>query len=164
MTTLKKLKARDIMQQEVTCLTPDTTIESAVETLSGMHISGVPVVDGARKLLGMFSTSDITQPEHVNSDRIDQAPGDWSMGDPEQDDAEEVYYDKDAFSPEVFGPRTVGDWMHRGVVSVGPDASVQRVCRTLIDNGIHRVCVVERGELVGLISSTDVVRCVAENL
>ena len=169
MTQLRSLKARDIMQADVHCFSPGTSIESAVATLDDLHITGAPVVDGSRRLVGVLSASDVTRTEHVDGDRIDVGRGDWSMAETDSDGDTRIP-DKDDFSPPAMGlrseagARTVGDWMTVGVVSVGPGDSLREVCRTLLDNEIHRVCVVDDGELVGLITSTDLVRCLAEHL
>jgi CBS domain-containing membrane protein len=61
----------------------------------------------------------------------------------------------------VAGPRaqplTVADLMQRDVVSIGPDATVADLIRQLRDHGIGGMPVVdEQGELLGTVSSTDV--------
>jgi CBS domain-containing protein len=47
------------------------------------------------------------------------------------------------------------------VISVAPDAAIEEVCRVMIEEHIHRVFVAEKGKLLGVISSFDVVRHVA---
>ena len=56
----------------------------------------------------------------------------------------------------------VEDAMIRDFVAVAPDAAVEKIARTLVDRGIHRVLVVEGGRLLGIVSSLDLVRLVAE--
>jgi tRNA nucleotidyltransferase (CCA-adding enzyme) len=56
----------------------------------------------------------------------------------------------------------VADVMVTSVITVGPDAPLESVARALVEHRIHRLPVVEEGRLVGLVSSTDLVRLVAE--
>jgi CBS domain-containing protein len=56
---------------------------------------------------------------------------------------------------EVFG--TVEDIMETEPVTVLPDTTVLEVARALAENRIHRVLVVERGRLLGIITSLDVI-------
>ena len=68
---------------------------------------------------------------------------------------------KDSFSPDVTGGETVGDWMTPRVISVSPDEPIDGVCKLMADEGIHRVMVVHRSEIKGVISSLDIVRFLA---
>ena len=56
----------------------------------------------------------------------------------------------------------VGDWMSPRVISVDPEATLFDVCRRMVDERIHRVLVTEESSLLGIITSMDVVRAVAE--
>lgn len=54
--------------------------------------------------------------------------------------------------------KTVRDWMHKGVISCRPQTSIQEVAKTMDDEDISALVVVdERGEMAGLISRTDLV-------
>jgi CBS domain-containing protein len=58
---------------------------------------------------------------------------------------------------------TVGSVMTTAVVSLPPGAAVQEAARLMLPAGVHRLLVVDdEGELVGLVSSSDIVRAVAE--
>jgi CBS domain-containing protein len=48
-------------------------------------------------------------------------------------------------------------------VSLPPGAAVQEAARLMVPAGVHRILVVDAGgELVGLVSSSDIVQAVAE--
>jgi len=49
------LTAREIMNPFVYTVQADTTIDEAVELLASQHISGVPVVDQDRHVLGIVT-------------------------------------------------------------------------------------------------------------
>lgn len=54
--------------------------------------------------------------------------------------------------------KTVGDWMHCGVISCHPDTPVQEVAKIMETRDISALVVVgDSGEAVGLISRTDLV-------
>jgi CBS domain-containing protein len=58
---------------------------------------------------------------------------------------------------------TVGDIMQRDVTTVGPETSVRELTRILSDHGISGVPVVTAsGAVVGVVSSSDVVRLAAD--
>jgi CBS-domain-containing membrane protein len=111
----------------------------------------------------MLTLTDVARTEHLEGGQPATLT-EYAWGDSEEledVDPEEVFYRKDNYSPEVLGRALVGDWMSRGVVSVPPDASLQRVCEVMVREQIHRVCVTVGDRLVGLVTSFDVVRHVA---
>ena len=52
------------------------------------------------------------------------------------------------------------DIMTTDVVTVGPKEPVQEVARRMIDGRIHRVLVMDRGELLGIVTSFDLLEAV----
>ena len=56
----------------------------------------------------------------------------------------------------------VSDVMTASVVSVTPDAEIAEVAKLLTKHGIHRVLVIDGETLVGVVSSLDLARLVAE--
>ena len=48
--------------------------------------------------------------------------------------------------------------MSRNVISANPEMSIEDVTRLIIQNDIGRVPVLEKGQLVGIITRTDVLR------
>jgi len=53
------LKARDIMTKEVITISPDKTLDEAIRTLVDNKISGMPVCDDKKRVLGIISEKDI---------------------------------------------------------------------------------------------------------
>ncbi len=51
----------------------------------------------------------------------------------------------------------VKDLMHRGLISCGPDATLEDVARTMMDRDIHALVVMEGDQAVGVVSQTDIV-------
>lgn len=154
------LRARDIMQAEPRTVSPQTTLPELQRRLLSERVSGFPVVEDAR-LVGVVSRSDVVR--HLS---VEQSVGELlsdyqrAAGAAEGDQA---YLDRVA---EHVGRRMekvrVADVMITAVISVAPDATLVEVARTLVEKRIHRLLVVEQGRLVGLVSSMDLVRLVAD--
>ena len=55
---LKIVKVRDYMSTDLICLSPHTDLAKAINILLSNKISGAPVVDGEKRLVGMLSEAD----------------------------------------------------------------------------------------------------------
>lgn len=162
-----QVTARDLMRAHVLTLTANARVQDAIEMLESNEISGAPVLDRGGRLVGFLSLRDIARSEHVKEGRIDAERRERMFTQRFEQMVEEEPLDEDvlemeSFSPEALGGETVEDWMNPEIVSIEPDASLKRICRTMIDEGVHRVLVVEKKKLLGIITTTDIVRHLAE--
>jgi CBS domain-containing protein len=166
MNPLTKIQARSLMRTQVLKLSPNMPIPRALELFEDHKISGAPVVDSSGRVLGVLSSSDIARADHVKESATHSQARKLVMrgGDDENDDdlAEEDLLSIEDYGPETSDGPTVGDWMNPEVISVRPESTLKELCRVLLDNGIHRVLVMEEGELKGIVTSSDVVRCIAQ--
>jgi len=160
---LADVRARDLMQTSVLTLSPETPIREAVEDLHDADVQAAPVVDAGGRLVGMLSVSDVARPEHVQDSAVNAEPGARDLPDLSSDDEEHAgeIEARENYSAELLGAQTVGDWMTPRVVSVRPDSTLREVCQVLVAEGIHRVPVLEGGELRGILSTMDIVRHLA---
>lgn len=55
---LKIVKVHEYMTADLVCLTPDTDLAKAIDTLLQHRISGAPVVDERKRLVGILSEGD----------------------------------------------------------------------------------------------------------
>jgi CBS domain-containing protein len=128
--------------------------------LLSAKISGFPVVKDGR-LVGVVSRSDVVRQLSVEQSLGEMLSDYQRESGLESDD--ETFLDRVA---RHVGGRMeklrVADLMTTALLSLPPDAPLQRVARMLVDHRIHRLLVVEGGQLLGLISSTDLVRLVAD--
>lgn len=69
---------------------------------------------------------------------------------------------KALYDPNTSG-RIATDLMTRDVVSFSPEESIYDICQCLIDNAFRRVCILEEGKLVGIISRADLVVYILKN-
>lgn len=166
MKLLEKIQARSLMRTQVLKLSPNMPIPRALELFEDHRISGAPVVDSSGRVLGMLSASDLNRAEHVEESAKHAESGELLLreGDDEDDDerAEDDLLSIEDYGPGTSGGPTVGEWMNPEVISVRPGSSLPELCRVLAENRIHRVLVMEHGELQGIVTSSDVVRCIAQ--
>jgi len=136
------LKLRDIMTTDVATATPDMTLREAMTLLSDRHISGAPVVDGG-KVVGVFSSTDLLS--YIAE--LDSAQRSVTFR-RQQTPLEEL---------------TVSEVMTRGAKSLPPDSSVELAAAFMQRAQIHRVLVMDGTHLLGIVTTTDLAKAVAEH-
>lgn len=129
------MKVAEIMQTTVQTIGMDDSLADVIMTLAERHVSGLPVVDAQRRLVGVISNTDVLQllAEEPDSDGRAQSLEDTS----------------------------VRDVMTRKPVTVEVDTDVKDAAREMLYGEIHRVFVEYEGTLVGVVSQTDIVGAVA---
>ena len=165
-------RVRDIMHDEVITVTPDASVREIAQTLVRESIGGVPVVDGDGRVLGVVSASDIVRtaardPE-VELD-FGAVPGAVDT-DPEDDEPTAGFYAPEEIL-EWIQPVLQGDRLDEidaaGIMTpatffVRPDLPISEFAEFLIRGRIHRALVLEEGQLVGIATSFDALRALAE--
>jgi CBS domain-containing protein len=174
------LTLRDIMTPDVITVAPDTPLAEVAELLAAEGISGVPVV-GTNRVLGVVSASDILDFSASDVGELaDEGGGGpvWEALDEESGETRVApfYYDpwmdrqvaSDAVAWEtdgsLFGEHTAADVMTRRIFALAPDTPLDAAARYILERGIHRVLVIDEDVLVGIVTSMDFVRVVAEHL
>ncbi len=177
------LNVRDLMSTHLVTISPELTLRDTVELLANQHIGGAPVVASGR-VVGVLSASDVlafeaatpgvptARPEQVEWEL--EAPEEWEEGaeapgaffsemwtDAGADVSERL---EELQGPEwdVLQEHTVAEAMTRSVYAVRPDMNVVEAARYMVDRSIHRALVMEKGNLVGILTTTDIMRAVAE--
>lgn len=136
------LRLRDIMTTELTTMSPDTTLHDAVAVLADNHVGGAPVMRGG-KVVGLFSANDLLT---YLTDLEDGPPSDSLRR--RRTSLEDV---------------TVSELMTREIKSLGPDCSVEQAADFMRRNQIHRVLVMDGNHLLGIVTTTDVAKAVADH-
>lgn len=130
----------EVMTREVLAVRPDTPLRTAAELLLENSISGMPVVDEQGQVLGMVSKTDVMR------HRLEAGEASVSL----------------SSDQHILEDTTVEDVMTRQVLTVPAGASLVEAARILVHAGVHRVPVVSpRGVLLGLVTTSDLVRWVA---
>lgn len=178
------LRVRDIMTPDVITVSPEISLRDAMELFSSRHISGAPVVAGG-KVVGVVAATDLlalaaavpgvpTDREGAAEDDAWELVDEWVEGDePPAEYFSELWADVGAEIPERIaypeGPEwnaleahTVEEAMTRRVYALRPGVDVRAAAEFMRSARVHRVIVMEDGELVGIVSTMDLVRAIAE--
>lgn len=125
-------RVQDVMSAPV-CVTPGASLAEVEATLEGKHFNGLPVVDGAERLLGWVTSLDLLKAFDFPEDVI--LP-----------------------SYERVMQRAVETVMQRDVWTVCPLTPLERVLAKLVDTGSRSFPVVDDARVVGVVSRQDVMR------
>lgn len=155
------LTARDLMQTNLISVPPNLSLPELEERFIEDRRSGYPVLESGR-LVGIVSRSDIVRRICLERTSAEHSTDFYHFADPVVDSSMDSFGDVADRIGERLEGLHVRDIMARLLITVRPDHTVRHVARTLVDNGIHRVLVTDNEQLVGIISSTDVVRLVAD--
>ena len=180
------LRVREIMTTHVVTLSPDATLRDAVETLVTCRIGGAPVLEG-RKVVGVLSAPDIlefesitpvrpsTEEEAADAMPIDEEEEAW-----EDEDVAPSTFFTDLWSdngptvserfettrgqePDFLADHTVGEAMSRAICSVPDNLEVSAAAQRMLAAGMQRALVTSQDALVGIVTTTDILRAVAEH-
>ena len=142
----------ELMNPDVVTLRLDHTLVEAQEILASKSVSGAPVVDAAGRVLGVVSQNDLVR-KAAHPDTVAQAGQFFS--------SVEDYADLGA-TPAVASSQHVSDVFTPRVYSVNRDTGVAVAANIMRERRIHRLLVIDKGVLVGIISSLDLLRVVEE--
>ena len=129
------MRVRELMRKEVKTVGVDAAVNEAVVTLTDSHISALPVLDGMGRMVGVISSTDILTSEAEAAD----AP------------AREA----------LFEETPVRDLMTMHPLTIAPEADVKQAAQEMLYADVHRLFVTDGDRVVGVISTTDIVRAVA---
>ncbi|MDX2261416.1 MAG: CBS domain-containing protein [Gemmatimonadales bacterium] len=129
------MRVAELMTSDVRGVRDDEPIAQAVLTMADAHVSGLPVLDRRGRLVGVLSTTDLLEAEA------------------ETDTAEA--------REQLFSDTPVRELMTPKPITIGPDEDARQAAQMMLYGGVHRVFVEQDGELVGVITQSDIVRAVA---
>lgn len=141
------LTAADVMVRDVVTVGPETPIDEVVEIFQLSNINGAPVVDAGGHLIGIITEDDLVFGQMGLSEE-ELASLRPSRGEPQERFA--------------AGPRRVGEIMTSSPISAEEETPVEELCRLMWGLKIHRVPIVNKGKVTGIVSTLDICRLVAE--
>jgi CBS domain-containing protein len=146
------MQAADIMTTNVVSVGPETSVQEIASLLSERGISGVPVVDGKRQLVGMISEGDLMRRVETGT----QLRRSWwlEMLSTNTELASEYVKTRGRRARHVMTP---------DVVSITEATSLAEIADLLERHRIKRVPVVRDGILVGIVSRANLVRALASS-
>ena len=145
------MRAHQIMTRQVITATVDTSVADAARTLLEHHISGMPVVDAAGKLVGVVSQGDFVRRAEIGTQRRRSRWLKLLLGPGEE--ATDFVRERG---------RKVGEVMNPSPITVTEDTPLEDVAATMEKNDIKRVPVMRGDRLVGIVTRTNLVQAVLD--
>jgi CBS domain-containing protein len=144
------MRAHQIMTKDVITVTPHTTIEDAARIMLRTHISGLPVMDDAGKLVGIVSESDFLRRGEIGTGRKRAKWLQFFLGPGTA--ASEFVRERG---------RKVEDVMTPDPVTASEETPLQDLVRLMEKHGIKRLPVVSGKTLRGIVTRSNLLQAVA---
>jgi acetoin utilization protein AcuB len=131
---MKKQLVKDWMSSDVITITADKTLPEANQLLVREEIRRLPVVDGEGKLIGIVSLGDIrsSQPSPATALSV------WELN-------------------YLLSTLRIEKVMTRNPVSIRPEATIGEAARTMLENRISGLPVVDaENHVIGMITESDI--------
>ena len=144
------MRAHQIMTRPVITVTPETKIVDAANTMLQKHVSGLPVVDAAGKLVGIVSEGDFIRRSEIGTQRK-----------------------RGRFLKFILGPgkaatdfvqehgRKVAEIMTPEPLTITEDATLEQIVQLMEKNNIKRLPVTRGDKIVGIVSRSNLLQAVA---
>ncbi|MBI5201612.1 MAG: CBS domain-containing protein [Elusimicrobia bacterium] len=150
------MMAREVMRTRVTTARPDMTVRELAHLFVEHKISGVPVVDGHGRLVGVVSQTDLVRHELEPAESASDAPPAF-------------YRELDGGLPRGYHAEApdftrVSDVMTPAVISGEEDMPVVELAKLMQKRRVHRVIITHHGELRGIVTSMDLLKVLVRML
>lgn len=138
------MKVRDVMSEDVVTVGPQTSLKEVARLLTEWRISGAPVVGIDGHVLGVVSESDILWKQEPGRRRRLE----WLR----------AIDDRGRLKCSAVN---AGEAMTSPPVMIDQDALVADAARLMLERSVKRLPVVSKGELVGIVTRSDLIRAFA---
>lgn len=142
----------ELMNPDVVALRPEHSVTEAQQILAARSVSGAPVVDDTGRVVGVVSQNDLVR-KATHPDTAEKAGQFFS--------SIEDFADLGTTLVGANSTR-IADVMNKRVFSVNRDTGVAVAANIMRERRIHRLLVTDKGVLVGIVSSLDLLRVVEE--
>lgn len=130
---LKKEPISSIMTKNVITLSTKDNLYEAERLFKKHHIRHIPIVNGSR-LLGLLSLSDLQRISFIDA-----------------------YSKEGTEDTPVYNMLTIEDMMIKNPLSVSPEMTILEVSKLFTSKEFHSFPVVDEDNLVGIITTTDII-------
>lgn len=149
--------AKEIMSKPAVSIKENQTVKEALDILAEHKISGLVVVDDESKVIGIISDTDIIRYSQQRSVIPQTNFSFWTSPYTEMDDIASI---REGF--EMLHRTLISQVMTKKVHTVKKDTPATDVAKLMNRRNINRVPVIDDDEkLVGIITRSDVVQCLA---
>ncbi len=146
---LPDVKVSEVMRREVIAVRPDSSITEVVHLLLDKDFTAVPVLDDRNRVIGIVSDSDLLRRGGV---RV-------TLSLKRATDPDFVAELHKSLSDSAL---KVAEVMTREVITIGPDTSLGRAARLMVEKHLKRLPVVDsEGRLMGILGRLDVLNTIA---
>lgn len=146
------MNVSDVMSKDVITLMPGHSVRHAAQMMLDNHVSGIPVVDGSTPV-GIITEGDLLRRTEFGLPGSRQQAWEtasWAAGTA-----------RDFVKSHSW---RVGDVMSKPVVTVSEDTPLGDAAILLATRGIKRLPVLRNGELVGVVSRSDLLKIIAASV
>ena len=149
---------RDVMTKDVMTVKADTSVNDVAKLMGQRDVSGVPVVDEERHVIGIITELDLI----IRNTRLEMPRFievlDWGK----------IPLERPGHLRErlkhMLGTEA-RDVMTAKVTTIGPDASIEELAELMVRERVNPVPVVdEEGHLIGIVSRADLIDMMAPQL
>ncbi|WP_416139948.1 CBS domain-containing protein [Halomonas sp. HK25] len=140
------MQAADVMTQSVITVSPDSEVSEIASLLLEHGISAVPVVDDGGKVLGIVSEGDLMR--RVENDTSPRKSSWWLK----------LFAGHDAADYVKSHGRRASEIMTKDPITIDTEMPLHKISRVLEKHHIKRVPVVKEGQLVGIVSRSNLLR------
>ena len=144
------MRAHQIMTRPVITVTPETTIIKAANTMLQRHISGLPVVDAAGKLVGIISEGDFIRRSEIGTQRKRGRFLKFILGSGKE--ATDFVHEHGRKIAEIMTPEPL---------TIDEDTDLEEIVGLMEKNNVKRLPVMRGGKLVGIVSRSNLLQAVA---
>lgn len=150
-----------VMRQKVITVREHITLQELARLLTEKNITGAPVLNAAGNLAGVVSLTDIARYASRGSRFPDgeQPPAYYT-----HEYRDFLLPDATMKTPDNLQPPAkvpVSAIMTRATIHVRPETSIQKVARMMVENQIHRLLVVRKEKLLGIVTTIDILKLIA---
>jgi CBS domain-containing protein len=139
----QKLIVADVMTREVSTVYEESNLQEVLTLLGPYHFRHLPVVDG-KQVVGILSHRDLLKVTSQGMDKTIAAQ---------------------AREARAIEQTFVRDVMNTNVLTTRPEASLAEAARSMLDSKVGALVVVnEQEELLGIVTETDLLRCLVHML
>jgi len=138
------MQAKDVMTRNVISVEPDSTVLQAARLMLLHHISGLPVIDQAGKLVGVLSEGDFLRRQETRTEKRRSRWLEFLMG-PGRTAAEYTH---------SHGSK-VSEVMTEEVQTVGEDTPLEEIVELMERHRIKRVPVLRANKVVGIVTRSN---------
>ncbi|MBX9645763.1 MAG: CBS domain-containing protein [Xanthobacteraceae bacterium] len=144
------MRAHQIMTRSVITVTPDDTILAAAKLMLERHVSGLPVVDTAGKLVGIVSEGDFIRRSEIGTQK---KRGRWLKFLLGAGEAATEYVHEHG--------KKISEVMTRDPITITEDTPLDEIVTSMETNGVKRLPVMNGTKLVGIVSRANLLQAVA---